>query len=429
MAALAAACNPVPVKVEDVPKLAAVDIENPETLAPIQLNRVGVKIRRGTIIGEVDHDFFMCARGTPDNLFWSQGPFKTRDLEFETLFYETLRDANFNVVGDPDNLFANVERERIEPEYLIGGQIEDIRMKICPEMNRWDGSPIADNANGKASIRVSWQVFSVFDRKVVYQTETSGSMASKQFKPEGAVFLLTEAFADASANLAADKNFVDLLREKPRSMADVRDIDAAEMRLAKAPLFETPITDNIDLIRRAVVTIETGTGHGSGFFISPTLILTNYHVIANEDLVRVQLITGRKVLGEVIRRHPERDVALVQVEPSGHQALPMRLDPVRITEEVFAIGSPLDKSLSGTVSKGIVSKFDTNRYGLEDIQADVDIHGGNSGGPLLDTKGNVVGLTYSGIGDVGLNFFIPIYDALDKLNVTLDATRGQVVEQ
>lgn len=432
-AAAIASCNPVPVRVEDVPKLTAVDIINPNDLAPIQLNRVGIKIRRGSVIGEVDHNFLMCARGTPDNLFWNQGPFKTRNLEFEALFYETLMDANFNVVGDPDNLFANVEREQVEPEYLVGGQIEDIRMKICPEMNRWDGRPIGNNANGKASIRVLWQVFSVFNRKVVFETETAGSMESKQFMPDGSVFLLTEAFADAAANLAASREFVDLLREKPRTLADVRDLDAAKMLVPKLPLFDEPITDNIDLIRRSVVTLDAGTGHGTGFFISPTLILTNHHVVANEDLLRVQLITGRKVLGEVIRRHPERDIALIQVEAAGHRPLPLRLEPVRITQEVYAVGSPQKKALAGTVSRGIVSKFRTNQYGLEDIQADVDVHGGNSGGPLLDRNGNVVGVTYAGISanerkiSSGLNFFIPIYDALDKLNVGINPVRGMTV--
>ena len=95
-----------------------------------------------------------------------------------------------------------------------------------------------------------------------------------------------------------------------------------------------------------------------------------------------------------------------------------------MTEEVYAIGSPIDKSLAGTVSKGIVSKFASNSQGLEDIQADVDIHGGNSGGVLLDQHGNAVGISYAGIGtpdkkSVGLNFFIPVMDALEKLNLRL----------
>lgn len=127
-------------------------------------------------------------------------------------------------------------------------------------------------------------------------------------------------------------------------------------------------------------------------------------------------------MGEVIRRHPKRDVAIIQVEKSRNIPIPIRTEPLKITEEVYAIGSPILKKLSGTVSKGIVSKFTSNSRGLEDIQADVDIHGGNSGGVLLDSRGNAVGVTYAGYGSgdgfsVGINLFVPIMDAMKKLNL------------
>lgn len=151
--------------------------------------------------------------------------------------------------------------------------------------------------------------------------------------------------------------------------------------------------------------------------------MTNFHVIEGREFVRIKLLTGRKIIGEVFRKHQNRDVALVKVENSGFRPIPIRTQPLQITEEVYAIGSPLDPKLAGTVSKGVVSKFIANRYGLEDIQADVDIHGGSSGGVLLDEKGNVVGVSYAGLGggadkmSVGLNLFIPVMDALRLLNV------------
>lgn len=171
-----------------------------------------------------------------------------------------------------------------------------------------------------------------------------------------------------------------------------------------------------------MVTIEAGGGHGSGFFIAPTLVITNFHFVENNQFVRIQLITGRRILGEVIRRHPKRDVALVQVEAAGIAPIPIQTTPLKITQEVFAVGSPLFKANAGTVTKGIVSKFRPNRFGMEDTQADVDIQGGNSGGVLLDGNGNVVGISYAGLGtgdqtSIGINFFIPIMDALRKLNV------------
>jgi len=109
------------------------------------------------------------------------------------------------------------------------------------------------------------------------------------------------------------------------------------------------------------VTIDSGLSHGSGFFISPTLIMTNFHVVQNSKFIRINLLTGRKILGDVIRRHPKRDVAIIQVEEAGHLPIPVRETPLKVTEEVYAIGSPLDKKLSGTVTRGIVSKFTTKR--------------------------------------------------------------------
>ena len=115
----------------------------------------------------------------------------------------------------------------------------------------------------------------------------------------------------------------------------------------------------------------------------------------------------------MIRFHREQGVAILQVEKASHQHLSIRTMPVKITESVVAIGTSRSEILGGTVSKGPVSAFRSNAYALEDVQADVDNHGGNSGGALLDNHGNVVGVTYAGIGGsdgflTGLNLFIRI---------------------
>ena len=425
---VSAGCQQIPVVVESAPKLQAVEIDDPEQLAPIKFSRLGINIRRGTAIGSYKVNFITCTVHNAGNIFWNTGRIRQNSIEFADLFYDEMAAANFNVVGNPKNLFGDVAREQIQPEYVVGGQLEDIRLNVCEHMNPISGRRLGTQS-GEASVHVSWQIFSVFDQKVAYETETKGMIDMSRPVANGEMALITEAFAEAVANLAADKKLVELLRRKPRTVADVRALDAAKLEIPHRPLFEDGITRNIDLIRRSVVTIDDGSGHGSGFFISPTLILTNRHVVGNADLLRIKLVTGRKILGEVIRRHPERDVALIQVEDAGHRPLPLRFEPLKITEEVFAIGTPLHKSASGTVTKGIVSRFTTNKYGLEDIQADVDIQGGNSGGALLDVDGNVVGITYAGVGEhsIGMNFFIPIYDALDKLNVSVDTKRGRVV--
>lgn len=416
-------CQTIAVKVPVVKTLEPVEIKDSASLSAIKFDRVGIKVKRGTAIGSYDPDFLGLTGcfGLGGNIFWNQGRVLARDIEFADLFYEEMRNANFNVVGDPDKMFAGASDDRKKANFLIGGQIEEIKLNICDEKNFWTGYPM-NTQKGKGAVKVRWQVFSVVAHKVVYETTTQGAATLERGAGGGEMVILHNAFANAVVNLAAKQEFVDILTDRVPTVLDIRNVNATELEIDRYPPRNRPITESIDQTRLSVVTIESGLGHGSGFFISPSLIMTNFHVVGNGQFIRVKLLTGRKVLGEVIRRHPKRDVAIIQVEKSGHLPIPIRTTPLKVTEEVYAIGSPLEKKLSGTVTRGIVSKFTTNRSGMEDIQADVDIQGGNSGGPLLDGKGNLVGISYAGIGppgkfSSGVNFFIPIMDALEKLNL------------
>ncbi len=417
-----AACQTISVKVPEVKTLEPVEVADSASLATIKFDRVGIKIKRGTAIGSYDPGFTNFTCGFIDgNVFWNQGRVLARDVEFEDIFYDEMKNANFNVVGDPDKMFAGALDERKKPKYLIGGQIEDIKLRVCEEVNWWTGLP-RGTQKGKGAVKVRWQVFSVLTRKVVFETTTQGAAKLEMGVGGGELVLIHNAFGNAVVNLAANKKFVDILSDPEPTIVDIKNVDKAELLINRYPPRKQPITETIDQTRLSVVTIDSGLVHGSGFFISPTLIMTNFHVVGNGQFMRINLLTGRKILGEVIRRHPKRDIAVIQVEKSGHLPIPIRTTPLKVTEEVYAIGSPRQKKMAGTVTRGIVSKFRTNRSGMEDIQADVDIQGGNSGGPLLDGKGNLVGISYAGIGppgkfSSGLNFFIPIMDALRRLNI------------
>jgi S1-C subfamily serine protease len=190
-------------------------------------------------------------------------------------------------------------------------------------------------------------------------------------------------------------------------------------------LFRDPIRRNMQLVRANVVTVRSVDGHGSGFFIDGNgHVLTNEHVVGGAARVKIILESGEGLEGTVIATDPRRDVALVKTAPSGRTGLPVRGVRPAVGDEVYAVGSPMFEELSGTVSKGIISalrSFD----GLEYIQSDVATVGGSSGGPLLDERGNAIGVTVSGFTEgeapTGLNLFIPIADALRALGV------GQIV--
>ncbi|EBA15342.1 Putative trypsin-like serine protease [Roseobacter sp. SK209-2-6] len=156
-------------------------------------------------------------------------------------------------------------------------------------------------------------------------------------------------------------------------------------------------------------------GAGSGFVISEEgLIVTNHHVVKGADTVEVTLSDGSKHAAEVIGADPLTDIALLQIEAG--KDLPVvefgSSGDLRVGEEVIAMGSPF--GLSGTVTSGIVSATSRNiNAGPFDdfIQTDAAINRGNSGGPLFNGEGDVVGVNTAIFspdgGSVGIGFAVP----------------------
>jgi serine protease Do len=399
-----------------------------EELASVKFDRVNYTLHRGQEVGHFrgGQAFTGCGPqlgGRP--VFWAQGPMVVRDEELEQLFYQEMRAANYNVLGDPSQMFSDVDAGAAKPDYLIGARVDSVDMDLCDVVNLWNIRPLGVQ-KGSGLISVTWQVFSTLERKVVLEIKTQGSGVLDEPAPDGGEIVLGNAFASAAANLAADAKFHDLLAGKPAAAPSAAMPSAAsKLTVARLPQFTDAIASNVARIERSVVTVLTGEGHGSGFFISPTLLLTNHHVAGGTKRVKLKFVDGTEIYATVLRSRADRDVALLEVEAGSYEAIPIRGAGVNITEEVYAVGSPLDESLSGTVTRGIVSQIKTDERGQALIQADASVQPGNSGGPLLDKDGNVVGIAVAGMVDqadssVGINFFIPIGDALTKLNISLN---------
>jgi S1-C subfamily serine protease/Holliday junction resolvasome RuvABC ATP-dependent DNA helicase subunit len=197
------------------------------------------------------------------------------------------------------------------------------------------------------------------------------------------------------------------------------------IKIPVLPRSQTPLSEGTSALQAAVVTVKLDGSHGSGLFISRDgYLLTNQHVVGDNKFVTIKLTTGRQMPGEVLRSHKARDVALVKVNESAMNALPLQLEPPDVAAEVYAVGTPLDERFSTTISRGIVSAYRTED-GLKRIQSDAAIHGGSSGGALVDRFGNVVAVSVSIFTDsqvkvgTSLNFFIPVADALEFLAVEL----------
>lgn len=179
---------------------------------------------------------------------------------------------------------------------------------------------------------------------------------------------------------------------------------------------------------------EIPRGVGSGFIVSNDgFILTNHHVVEGADEILVTLADKREFKAKLIGSDRRTDVALVKIPATGLPSLktgdPNRL---RVGEWVLAIGSPF--GLENTVTAGIVSAKgrDTGDY-LPFIQTDVAVNPGNSGGPLLNMRGEVIGINsqiYSRTGGfMGISFAIPIDEAnrvVDQLKSSGRVTRGRI---
>lgn len=203
--------------------------------------------------------------------------------------------------------------------------------------------------------------------------------------------------------------------------------------------------------KSAVFMITTSDGtdgkQGSGFFITPEGIgISNYHVFegTSKGLEQIKLASGEILkISTVLLTNKDEDYIIFQVDYGmGVNFFNVAPDLPEIGDEVFAIGNP--KGLEHTLSIGIVSQYRGDNKEL--IQTTAEITHGSSGGPLLNMKGEVIGITTAGLGEANLNFAIninklPLENIIkkksslvnnNKFNSTIDlyptSTTGQIIE-
>ena len=182
---------------------------------------------------------------------------------------------------------------------------------------------------------------------------------------------------------------------------------------------------------------------GSGFIIDKKgYIITNNHVIENAEKIMVILHDDKSFEADVVGKDPKTDVALLKIDPKNTKLKAVKFgnsNDLRVGDWVMAIGNPF--GFGGTVTAGIVSARGRNIGGSYDdyIQTDASINRGNSGGPLFDMKGNVVGIntaifSQSG-GSVGIGFAVSsnlakqVSDQLRKYGRTKRGWLGVLIQQ
>lgn len=199
-------------------------------------------------------------------------------------------------------------------------------------------------------------------------------------------------------------------------------VRAAVAQGAPATLMDAEEQTVIRVARQAspaVVSVSRAGGSGSGVLIRRDgVILTNAHVVGNVRRVVIGLADGRRLPGTVLGLDPTLDIAVVRIEITDAPVAPLGdSDRLEVGQRAIAIGNPL--GLDRTVTTGVVSAINRSPRGIAVgglIQTDAAISPGNSGGPLLDSRGRVIGINtviLQGSGVSGLGFAVPINLARD----------------
>jgi len=237
------------------------------------------------------------------------------------------------------------------------------------------------------------------------------------------VFAVTAMFALNAKARGAPESFADLVEPLSPAVVNISTTQTVEgnkggafPQLPKGHPFEDffkdfgPKDKDGDRKRKA-------TSLGSGFVINAQegYVITNNHVIDGADEIKVIFQDGEKLDATLVGTDPKTDIAVLRIDPNGHKLVDVKWgdsDKSRVGDWVVAIGNPL--GLGGTVTAGIISATGRNiRSGPYDdyIQTDASINKGNSGGPLFNMDGEVIGIntaifSQSG-GSIGIGFSIP----------------------
>lgn len=200
----------------------------------------------------------------------------------------------------------------------------------------------------------------------------------------------------------------------------------SEIKAVASSDFSEVIEDEV----AGVVTIRTDISQGSGFLITDDgYILTNYHVVRGARLASVSTYDGQSHIVSKVGQNEGMDVALLKISGDFDEVELGDSDDVKVGEKVLALGNPL--GLSFTATEGIVSARD--REGANGLpfyfQTDASLNPGNSGGPLLNTKGEVIGINnFKASGAEGIGFALEINAAIDVVNdIALEALGEEIV--
>lgn len=333
--------------------------------------------------------------------------------EYRVHILEALRDGGFNAVGAENLVFEKDESARAD--MVLGGIVKEL---TCRQVTR----------RLRCSVGIEWQLLDRERDEVVYRVLTR--YAGFDLSPDNAPAAGKALTMGALRRLMGRPRFIKLLSAESSAPVDDDYTPASFQACAET---EHQLPADFDRIADGTVVIKSGDGTGSGFTLTADgLLLTAAHVVASGK-VEVRGHDGKLFPGRVVRISRKHDVALVSLGAldAPRACLPLQTSPQTPGTDVYAIGSPGGVELGFSLSRGIVSGLRT----IGDvplIQTDASLSPGNSGGPLVDGKGHVVGVVsrkIAGHAVEGLGFAIPVQAGLDALKLVSAAETTPSLKQ
>jgi len=226
-----------------------------------------------------------------------------------------------------------------------------------------------------------------------------------------------------STNAQLGQELQDLSKEVSSSITKQQESFEKEISLLKSS--KGDFSEIIEDAVKGVVSVGSGKSIGSGFIVDESgIIVTNAHVISSPENNKVALFNGKIISAKLLGLDSKKDIAVLDIEGDDYNYLELAdSDEIQVGEKVIAIGNPY--GLSFTVTEGIVSAV--NRIGpngLADyIQTDVSLNPGNSGGPLINKRGKVLGVNNFKVGSAeSLGFALESNTVRETVNAIANKT-------
>lgn len=393
----------------------AVSAQGSDLKVTLAVDKLKISMLQGDELGHNSYGWF-CANRQPAVI--TENYLKNYGGYVATIVTQELKRLGYPLSGKGQSNAFDVD-VAAAPDFRIGGILTEAKHELC-----W----LDNKAEGWVYYKIDWALFSEKKQKVVYQSTAEGLATSK----EKAADMPKKAILSSLANFLAAPDILEALKSNDAAAPvvagapaapgtpDTAAASAGTLTLKSVALPGGGALKNQAQLRNAVVTLETASGSGSGFFIDKAgHLLTNAHVVKGAKYARIKLQNGDKAVAEVIKVNEQTDVALLRTTLTDGDALALRAGPAPdVGSDVYAIGSPLGV-LNNSMTRGVLSA-DRVLQGRRVLQSDAAVTFGSSGGPLLDGDGRVIAITRGGVeSGKGFNFFIPIDEALKALQLSV----------